>query len=339
LIRIEVSPADLLACRFAISPLMETMHAQWVLSGRLDAGTHRAWADRWRPRYRELHRRHPGLRVVSALGGWPGIYTPDFIAPPPAGVRMSFETQLAAARATPLERARTEIERVLAELPPMPPDVLEILRGPDVVELVTDALRVLWEEIVADRWEKIAAILERDVIQRAGLLAAYGWAAALDDLGPRVRWRVDDGRGHIELEVSGKEGRHRLDGRGLLFLPTAFCRQLGAYLDDARPYALVYPARGVAAATPSRAAGALARLIGRTRARILAELAVPATTTQLAAMLGLVVGTVGEHIAALRAAGLISGVRTGRSVLYRRTPLGDALAEADGRASPDPLSP
>ncbi|MFI7135772.1 ArsR/SmtB family transcription factor [Nonomuraea sp. NPDC050153] len=70
------------------------------------------------------------------------------------------------------------------------------------------------------------------------------------------------------------------------------------------------------------------RLIGRSRARILAELAEPATTTQLAALLGQSLGTTGEHVAALRRTGLIAGTRTGRSVLYARTPLGDALINA-----------
>ncbi|MFD0658555.1 helix-turn-helix domain-containing protein [Thermocatellispora tengchongensis] len=105
-----------------------------------------------------------------------------------------------------------------------------------------------------------------------------------------------------------------------------FNRRVAAFLDDAWPYALIYPARGVG--VPRPAPRGLATLIGRTRARVLAELAEPATTTQLAAVLGVSLGTAGEHVAALRAAGAVAGTRTGRSVLYHRTELGDLLARA-----------
>jgi DNA-binding transcriptional ArsR family regulator len=200
--------------------------------------------------------------------------------------------------------------------PPPPAEITEVLEDDDVVALLADGLERTWTELVAPQWPRFHAILERDVIQRAGRLATYGWAAALDDLGPRVRWRAASAR--IEVAASGdRDERHRLDGRGLLFLPSLFVRKVIAYLDEAWPYALVYPARGVAAA--------LAGLVGRSRARILAELETPATTTQLAARLGLALGTAGGHLTALRAAGLVAGTRVGRQVLYRRTPLGDAL--------------
>jgi DNA-binding transcriptional ArsR family regulator len=55
-------------------------------------------------------------------------------------------------------------------------------------------------------------------------------------------------------------------------------------------------------------------------------LAEPASTTQLARGNGLAVGALGDHLAVLRDAGLVDRARSGRSVLYRRTPLGDALA-------------
>jgi DNA-binding transcriptional ArsR family regulator len=60
---------------------------------------------------------------------------------------------------------------------------------------------------------------------------------------------------------------------------------------------------------------------------------VPAATTELARRCGLAAGTVSHHLTALRDAGLVAGRRSGRAVLYARTPLGDALAGAR-----DPMS-
>ena len=103
-------------------------------------------------------------------------------------------------------------------------------------------------------------------------------------------------------------------------------------LDPPWPPALIYPARGVAAlwetAGPGRdpaRGGALGRLLGTSRAAILRALEEPASTTQLVAILGQSLGGLGDHLAVLREAGLIARARSGRSVLYRRTPVGDAL--------------
>ncbi|NUR86821.1 MAG: winged helix-turn-helix transcriptional regulator [Nonomuraea sp.] len=319
--RIQVTPQDLVASRFAISPLIETMHAHWTLDGRTPPGVHRRWVERWRGTYRELERRHPALRALPAISGNRRDANVDFIAPPPAGMSVAFETERASMRATPVALAHAEIAAALASAPPVPEPVRELLFSPDVVRVLADAYEALWWEIVSVGWPRFHTVLERDVVQRAGRLATYGWAAALDDLSDQVRWRPD---GHIEVRLHSRGGHHALGGKGLLFVPTNFASTVGAYLAEAWPNALVYPARGTGAETPVPT-GDLALLMGRTRARILAELAVPATTTHLAALLGQSLGTTGGHLAALRATGLIAGTRTGRSVLYARTPLGDAL--------------
>ncbi|MFD0327965.1 winged helix-turn-helix domain-containing protein [Streptacidiphilus monticola] len=75
---------------------------------------------------------------------------------------------------------------------------------------------------------------------------------------------------------------------------------------------------------------ALSALLGRSRARVLAALDSPASTTQLARSLGFAPGAVADHLAVLRAAGLLTRARAGRSVLYRRTPMGEALMGAAG---------
>jgi DNA-binding transcriptional ArsR family regulator len=99
------------------------------------------------------------------------------------------------------------------------------------------------------------------------------------------------------------------------------------------PPMLIYPARGTSALLGRAAAehGAeLSRLIGSTRAEILGSLAEPSTTTNLARLLHRSPGNVADHLAVLLEAGLVSRRRAGRSVLYARTALGQAVV---GRAS------
>jgi DNA-binding transcriptional ArsR family regulator len=99
--------------------------------------------------------------------------------------------------------------------------------------------------------------------------------------------------------------------------------------DPPSPSTLIYPARGIAELwrpneTPR--VEALGRLLGRTRALLLASLAEPATTTALARRHQLSAGTVSEHLSTLREAGLITGQRRGHAVSYVQTRLGSQLA-------------
>jgi DNA-binding transcriptional ArsR family regulator len=74
--------------------------------------------------------------------------------------------------------------------------------------------------------------------------------------------------------------------------------------------------------TPS---AALVGVFGATRARLLAELENPASTTDLAGRTGLTPGGVNQHLTALKAAGLVSSHRVGRFVLYARTAVAEHL--------------
>jgi DNA-binding transcriptional ArsR family regulator len=369
--RIAVGADDLAASRFAISPLIELRDALRLLAGR----THRrpppglrAWLDRARPAYGAL-RRDVAIDAVNALQR--ERWGADFIAPPPtSGLATRIGDELAAVRATPAEQARAEIDYCLADAGDLAPETRRILGAREVVDVLTDALTAAWEALLGPHWPQLRAILERDVVHRAARLTDVGWAGALDDLHPNVRWRAggrdatripassghptppdrrgarapapsnqqDHGAptyGFIEIRHFSAAGELDLAGRGLLFLPSAFgWPGVGVYNDPPWHPALVYPARGIAALwdPPHEAAppDALARLLGVTRAAILLALDEPASTSQLVGQLGASLGGVGDHLAALRYAGLVSRSRAGRSVLYRRTPVGDALVGAAG---------
>ena len=324
--RIVIGPADMAACRYAISPLIETMSALRLVAGQKRAGPLGPLIGRLRPRYERLRGDEPVGTLVALfrLNG----YNADFIQPPPTGVGLTFAEELAAMRATPLDRAREEIARNLVGHRTPPAYARRILEAPDVVDRLAGGIEAVWTALLEPEWPRLRALLERDVIQRAGRLSAYGWAAALRDLDPRLRWRASGQTGTIEVRVRD-EGEYSLGGRGLLFVPTVFA-PLIAYVEPPWPYAILYPARGVAEmfGAPDRQCpdDALQRLIGGSRAAVLLALAVPATTSQLVAQLGLSLGTVGDHLATLHAAGLLTRTRVGRSVRYERTAIGDALA-------------
>ena len=329
--RIAVGPDDMAASRFAISPLGEAMSALRIVAGRGPAGPLRPWIERARPRYELLRRDDRAVGALTALFRTAG-YNADFIQPPPAGVGLTFEQELAAVRATPLRQARAELARTLDGHRRPPAFASAIFAAPDMVDRLADAIRATWTALVQPEWPRLRSILERDILHRAGRLAAYGWADALTDLDGRLGWESDGLRGEIVIRGFGSQ-THRPGGGGLLFVPSVF-GPLIPYVDPPWPYALVYRARGVAEILgrpdPVRprvgpALDALDRLVGATRALLLRALGTPGTTTQLAAQFGLSVGTVGDHLAVLREAGLVRRARIGRAVRYERTPLGDAL--------------
>jgi DNA-binding transcriptional ArsR family regulator len=72
----------------------------------------------------------------------------------------------------------------------------------------------------------------------------------------------------------------------------------------------------------------LAALLGPARAGVLVRLDTPKSTTQLVALTGQGLGSVGRHLKVLLDAGLVRRRRAGRSVLYYRTAAGTVLVEA-----------
>ncbi|NEA29822.1 ArsR/SmtB family transcription factor [Actinomadura bangladeshensis] len=322
--RIVVGPGDLAASRFGIAPLIEVASALGLVSGRMPAGPLGPWVARARPAYRAIAG-DPAVRALAHLRRPHGGYMADFVVPPPARPNLTVAEQLAIVRATPLDQARREIARNLAGMPEPAAEIRDVLDAPDMVDRLAAGMETAWRALLEPDWPVVRSILERDIVHRAGRLAAYGWAAALDGLSRQVRWRD----GVIEADIKA-DGTYRLGGAGLTFVPVVFT-ELGAALEQGWPHTLMYRARGVAAlweSRPPRDEAALDRLIGRTRAELLRLLAEPATTTWLSAHLRMSVGGVGDHLAVLRGAGLVTRERSGRSVLYRRTAVGDVLAGA-----------
>jgi DNA-binding transcriptional ArsR family regulator len=321
---LHTGPADLLHVRFAVSPAFETICAVRVLSAVADDRQHAAWRSSLDPDAAL------GLEALVALHK-PRGYVPDFVTPPPRGSSPRIAEQIAEVRRTPLDRVRHELALGLRDQTDARGATL--MRGligdpAGARELLAGQLELAWDRLLAPRWPQLLRLLEADIAHRSGVLAVRGLRGALAGLHPTVRATSTS----VRLE-DGHDGERTLGGEGLLLVPSAFVWPTPVVvLDPPWQPSLVYPVRGVAELWRSRpvpAPGALGRLLGETRARILTALDEPASTTSLARGLACSPANVSVHLAALRDAGLAGAARRGREVRYVRTDLGSALVEVN----------
>ncbi|MFF1559603.1 DUF5937 family protein [Streptomyces sp. NPDC058279] len=323
--RFRFDPVDLLRCRFSLSPRWETQEAVRVLRDARRQAYHLPWLRRIRAAADALD-----LRPLWLLMPRKGHH-PDFLSPPPLGPSVTIGEELARVRATDPEAAGEELRRSLACTPGALDSELgrRMLEDPArAVAELADLHERAWEALIAPHWPRLRALLEADILFHSRRLAAGGLEALFDGLHPDLSWADDT----LTVERAGHHER-RLDGQGLLLMPSAFVwpEVIGGYDPPWQP-TLVYPARGIGAlwTSPTEVTPRpLAALLGRARADILCALTEPASTTALAARLSLAPSTVSAHLGTLRAAGLLIAARHGRQVLYERTPLAIALTGGD----------
>jgi DNA-binding transcriptional ArsR family regulator len=320
-IELHLSPEDLSRIRFAVSPLFETKAAVRTLAAPARRAQHLPWL-------RAVARAGPPLELAPLLALMPEDgYVPDFLTPPPQGPLAEIGEELERVRATPPEQVAREIGWSL-EGRETPPALAPLLGDPAAArDRLCALLAACWERLVEPFWPRLRDVLDGDILFRARRLAQGGVEQVFADLHPLVRFEA----GTLSVAKHHELSRD-LRGEGVVLLPSAFAwPDAFVVLDPPWQPTLVYPARGVAALWEAPAAGsreALAALVGRSRAALLADLGEARATTALAERHGLAPATVSGHLRALRDAGLVAPRRDGRRVLYQRTPLGYALARA-----------
>jgi DNA-binding transcriptional ArsR family regulator len=321
MIELRLSATDLMRLRFAFSPLTELVHALRALR---DPAAHALHV----PFVRRAGRALAGLdvAVLDALIRPRGSYLPDFLTPAADTPLPTFDGDLATLRATPPERVREQLAWTFeAGVPPL----LRAFetRPAAALDALAATLEAVWERLLARTWPELRALLEADVVHRARTLADGGAEALFADLHPAVALR-----GETLRVARPHDAVVELAGRGLLLSPSVFCwPDVLVMFDEPVQPAISYPARGLALlwdAPHAAAPGALAALLGRTRATALLALELPTSTTRLAERLAISAPTAAYHLAALRDAGLARASRSGREVVYARTATGDAVVRA-----------
>ncbi|MFF8774995.1 ArsR family transcriptional regulator [Kitasatospora sp. NPDC015120] len=321
--RFKLDLGDLATTWFACSPIQEAALSlrMWTHPGHYSLQS--AAFERLRPSFERLD--SSLLLSLVAANRW----IPDFLTPRPASPWPDFRTELAVVRALPPERLRGELEQTfLPHHQALPAVLADGLADPArLLARIADALEEYWERCLAPAWwPRARAVLEADLVYRSRVLAQQGAAALFADLDHRLRWA--DGILSIDRRWTQWDGEITVDGRGLVLVPTFFARGAVTMISNDRAPQIGYPARGqaeMAGPRPPAVPRALERLVGAPKARLLALLAEPASTTDLAYRLGVTPGAVSQHLAVLHTTGLVTRARHGRSVLYRRSPLGDDL--------------
>lgn len=314
--------ADTLArSRFTLSPFAETFASLKLLHS--GSGAHpgeEAWLRAHLPGYRALLTADP-VTAHLVRAGLGRSWIADFLAPLPVDGEPLEET-LAQIRATDPAEARANLRVSLAG--PLP----AVLERDDLPERAAALLEYVWTRTVRPYWDRRRRVLEADVVARTAMVSRGGWAAVLDSLKPgQTRWLGDN-----RLQVNMHEYPPRdISGAELVLVPVTSGNGW-VYWEIPKRYAIVYGCSGALADPGARNVPAsLGSLLGTGRARVLVLLDSPMSTSQLVAVTGQSLGSVGRHLRVLLDAGLVERRRAGRSVLYERTAAGAVLVEASRR--------
>ncbi|WP_200764508.1 ArsR/SmtB family transcription factor [Streptomyces malaysiensis] len=361
MLRVHFSELDLARVRVAVRPdaLWET-----VLSfHRLRENRAETVYGKWRSEAR--NRLNGEARLLAPLIPSRG-YFPDFLTPA-EGV-IGCDAAMSALRAIPGERLNAELSGLPAARA-LPGWIRDLAQGErKSLDRLISTLRAYHQAAVAPYWPHIQARIEADRVARGRALLDGGADGLLASLPPTMRWRAP------VLEVDYPVDRELwLRGRGLLLLPSFFCRGTPVTFrnPDLTPV-LVYPveharcglslrtgqlpavASGAGAGAGARAgsgsgsgsgsARTLGKLVGHTRSAVLLEVGGGCTTSELARRVGVSLASASQHASVLREAGLVHTLRQGGAVLHTLTPLGAALLRGGAAGErvfgpPAPLPP
>lgn len=319
----RLSPGDIQAVRFGISPGHELAHAVRIL---LRPEQHPLqWG--WLRSVREKLPREPFALLTRVIGA--DGYMPDFLTTAPRW-DLTPADELAALRTAAVAGIRVDLAKMVLRSSGESQAAPRRMRAePERARaLIADAWEQVWDAVLAPVWPQLERLLRADIAVRARTIATGGIAAMAGGLHRTVRW--SDNAVRVQLRRHSEDVDCR--GGGLVLVPSVMSSWGCMVITEppAQP-TLFYPARGVTAGWARDAADladALGALLGPVRAGILLHAHIARTTSQVAADAGIAASTASHHLTVLRDAGLITSSREGSRMLHLRSPLGEALVGA-----------
>jgi DNA-binding transcriptional ArsR family regulator len=312
-LRFELEPADLLATRFETrpGPLEDVGLASRALRRR-PVPQLTEWRRLVLPRLR------PDTAVALLLQPPTGI---TVIFTGPSGYRL--EDSLEVVRGTPKAALRDDVEDFVSEHGKLPAPLRGLADAESTtLRQIARGLRSMHQAAVSPVENQLELIRDTEVALRGLQIAREGLASAINDLHPTLRLR------NMALEIDRPVHRTvRSSGQGIVLLPSPWLHdEVRVQHGAGSPIAVYYPARLPLRADP-RPERSLGRLLGATRARLLAVLSTDPGpgTNDLAATLGISAPTASEHLGVLRDAQLITTHRGPTGATHDLTPTGRQL--------------
>lgn len=319
----RLSPGDIQAVRFGVSPGHELAHAVRLLLRPEQHPLQWGWL-------RDARDRLPrdAFALLSTVIGDDG-YLPDFLTTTPRW-DLTPEAESAALGKAALAGMRIDLDKMILRSTGQRQQRLRAMRTEPAAARaqIADAWEQVWDCTLAPVWRQLERILRADIAVRSRAVATDGLAAMASELHSKVSW--SDSAVRVEL----RKHREQVDcrGSGLVLVPSVMSSWGCMVLTEppAQP-TLFYPARGVTAEwarDQASTADALAALLGPARAAILLNADTARTTSQVAIDTDIAVSTASHHLSVLRTSGLIASERSANRMLHTRTPLGEAMIGA-----------
>jgi DNA-binding transcriptional ArsR family regulator len=330
---------------FAYSPVLEEVLSLHVLV----EPKHHAIQHPWVRRARRLSQ--PLRREIDAFGFAFRAYFPEFLFPRPNGEFPSFESELGALSALPLDLVALEFSRPLTGgMEPRNParlrqartrsamlsaaDGLPTASKPLIRLLLEDPGRLLerfqallsnyWEAAFCEEWERLEPGFAEAVTEVGQSIADRGLYAILGDLRPEVR--VDPASGTFWLDRS-HEHVVEVGEDPIVFVPSVYVwPHVRINCDPPWPLGLVYPAPSTIRAAkpeipPDHILRVLRALADDTRLRALKLIGQrPRSTQELAPLVWVSPAALSKHLRTLTDAGILRSHREGYYVLYELVP-------------------